>query len=224
MHTVLRSVRRARLPIVFSQGFHPKPRVSFGPALPVGVESTCEYMDLELEGVQDPASVGQRLSEQLPRGLDLLEARPLLPRSPSLSESVRAVHYRLEFPEGWDEERLGQRVAAFESAEHLRVRRATPPKGRQKKRNHKIATSREREINLKEIVTHLALEGQREVAFSLKADPSGSAKPAEVLAAIFGDGTPPSGVKVLKEGVSFARAGDDQMVGSQPRAPRYIDA
>jgi radical SAM family uncharacterized protein/radical SAM-linked protein len=224
MHTVLRSVRRARLPIVFSQGFHPKPRVSFGPALPVGVESTCEYMDLELEGVQDPASVGQRLSEQLPRGLDLLEARPLLPRSPSLSESVRAVHYRVEFPEGWDGERLGQRVAAFESAEHLRVRRATPPKGRQKKRNHKIATSREREINLKEIVTHLALEGQREVAFSLKADPSGSAKPAEVLAAIFGDGTPPSGVKVLKEGVSFARAGDDQMVGSQPRAPRYIDA
>jgi radical SAM family uncharacterized protein/radical SAM-linked protein len=224
MHTVLRSVRRAGLPIVFSQGFHPKPRVSFGPALPVGVESTCEYMDLELEGVQDPEAIGQRLSGQLPRGLDLLEARQLQPRSTSLSESVRAVHYRVEFPEGWDGERLGQRVAAFESADQARVRRARPPKGRQKKRNHKIAASREREINLKEIVTHLAVEGQREVAFSLKADPSGSAKPAEVLAAIFGDGTPPTGVKVLKEGVSFARAGDSQKVGNQPRAPRYIDA
>ena len=74
------------------------------------------------------------------------------------------------------------------------------------------------------MVTHLAVEGRATVAFSLRADPSGSAKPAEVLAAIFGDGEPPRGVKVLKEGVSFARAGEGQESGRQPRAPRYLDA
>jgi hypothetical protein len=76
---------------------------------------------------------------------------------------------------------------------------------------------------LKQIVTHLAVEGPVTVAFSLRADPSGSAKPAEVLAAIFGDGTPPRGVKVLKEGVSFARTARPRSQG-QPRAPRYLDA
>jgi hypothetical protein len=78
---------------------------------------------------------------------------------------------------------------------------------------------------LKEIVTHLELDGPGTVAFSLRADPSGSAKPAEVLAAIFGEnGAPPRGVKVLKEGVSFARSGQSRSPQGQPRAPRYLDA
>ena len=72
-------------------------------------------------------------------------------------------------------------------------------------------------------MTHLALEGEGRVIFSLKADPSGSAKPAEVLAAIFGDGVPPRGVKVLKEGVSFERAQHGPPANA-PRAPRYLDA
>ena len=76
---------------------------------------------------------------------------------------------------------------------------------------------------MKEMVTHLSVEGPGRVAFSLKADPSGSAKPAEVLAAVFGDGAPPRGVKVLKEGVSFARAAETPR-GFQPRSPRYADA
>ena len=75
---------------------------------------------------------------------------------------------------------------------------------------------------MKQMVTHLAVEGPGSVAFSLKADPSGSAKPAEVLAAIFGDGVPPRGVRVLKEGVSFARTETGRT--GQPRAPRYLDA
>jgi hypothetical protein len=74
------------------------------------------------------------------------------------------------------------------------------------------------------MVTHLSLEAPGRVAFSLKADPSGSAKPAEVLAAIFGDGLPPRGVRVSKEGVSFSRTGQDRPPGTQPRAPRYADA
>src|SRR5574342_830996 len=61
MTAVLRAVRRARLPVAFSQGFHPKPRVSFGPALPVGVESHCEHLDLELLGRCEAAAVAERL-------------------------------------------------------------------------------------------------------------------------------------------------------------------
>ncbi len=103
------------------------------------------------------------------------------------------------------------------------VTRASHSKARPGKRHPKIAERAGREIDLKEIVTYLAVEGPGSVAFSLRADPSGSAKPAEVLAAVFGDGVPPRGVKVLKEGVSFARTTRPGPRG-QPRAPRYLDA
>jgi radical SAM family uncharacterized protein/radical SAM-linked protein len=224
MHTLLRAIRRAGLPVAFSQGFHPKPRVSFGPALPVGVESLCEHMDLELIGPSDAREVGDRLGRELSPGLTVLSSEALDPRTPSISEALRAVHYRVEFPEiTWNEEELRDRVEAFLGAEEALVTRATPQKNRTRGRHQKVAARKEREIDLKRLVTHLAVEGPGVVAFSLRADPSGSAKPAEVLAAIFGDGTAPAGVKVLKEGVSFDRNGHGQPEG-QPRAPRYLDA
>lgn len=226
MHALLRAVRRAGLPVAFSQGYHPKPRVSFGPALPVGLESLCEHLDLDLLGVVDPQEVLARLAPELPEGLKVQEAHVLDPHAPSISEAQRAVHYRAEFPrETWDEAALAARVAAFREADRSVVTRAAPPRPRGKGRGQKVAARKQREIDLKDIVTHLAVEGPGTVAFSLRADPSGSAKPAEVLAAVFGeDGTPPQGVKVLKEGVSFARSGHGRPEPSQPRAPRYLDA
>jgi radical SAM-linked protein len=224
MHGLLRAVRRAGLPVAYSQGYHPKPKVSFGPALPVGVESLCEHVDLELVGPADPAEVALRLGRELPEDFRVMQADLVDPGEPSISEALRAVHYRAEFPqEGWGEDLLAERVAAFQGSDRAVVTRAAPPKSRRGKRPQKIAERAGREIDLKQIVTHLAVEGPVTVAFSLRADPSGSAKPAEVLAAIFGDGTPPRGVKVLKEGVSFARTARARSTG-QPRAPRYLDA
>jgi radical SAM-linked protein len=224
MHALLRAVRRAGLPVAYSQGFHPKPRVSFGPALAVGVESTCEHLDLDLMGPADAAEVAGRLGKALPVGLDVLGAEGIDPGAPSISEAMRAIHYRAEFdPQHWGESTLAECVAAFQGSERAVVTRSTPPKSRGRNRSQKVAAGGRREIDLKQIVTHLALEGPATVAFSLRADPSGSAKPAEVLAAIFGNGGAPRGVKVLKEGVSFARttrAGSQE----QPRAPRYLDA
>jgi radical SAM-linked protein len=224
MTAILRALRRAKLPMAYSQGYHPKPRVGFGPALPVGVESRCEYLDLELVGTQDATEIGARLAAQAPPGLEVYEARLLDPRAPSISASLTAVHYVAEFPDGWSDDALAERIAEFHGRDQSLVRRATPPKGGGRGRGEKIAQSKAREIDLKHIVTHLAPEGPGRVAFSLKADPSGSAKPAEVLAAVFGDGAPPRGVKVFKEGVSFARAPATGPQAGQPRAPRYLDA
>jgi radical SAM family uncharacterized protein/radical SAM-linked protein len=224
MHALLRSLRRAKLPMAYSQGFHPKPKVAFGPALPVGVESSCEFLDLELVGVHDAKEVGARLERTLPPGLRIVEAQEVDPRAPSVSASQRAVHYVVEFTGGWSQEAIAERILAFEARDAARVSRPAPPKGGGGKRSEKIAQSKAREIDLKHFVTHLALDGEHRVAFSLKADPSGTAKPAEVLAAIFGDGVMPQGVKVLKEGVSFERALGKSRPVNPSRAPRYLDA
>jgi radical SAM family uncharacterized protein/radical SAM-linked protein len=225
MHTLLRAVRRAGLPVVFSQGYHPKPRVSFGPALPVGVESLCEHLDLELVGPSDAREAGERLGRELPEGLTVLSSEAIDAHALSISEAQRAVHYRAEFPEdNWDEEELRERVDAFLGADQALVTRAAPQKNRTRGRQQKVAGRKQREIDLKRLVTHLAVEGPGVVAFSLRADPSGSARPAEVLAAVFGDGTAPVRVKLLKEGVSFEKTGNGRTLEGQPRAPRYLDA
>jgi radical SAM-linked protein len=223
MHAILRAIRRAALPMAFSQGFHPKPKVSFGPALPVGVESLSEYLDLELVGTHAAAEVAARLAGQLPEGLGVVDAHELPPGAESISATMRAAHYLAEFPGEWTRQGLAGRIAAFEEDARSVVRRAPPPRSRGGRRGENIAQPKAREIDLKHVVTHLALEGDRRVAFSLRADPSGSARPAEVLAAIFGDGAPPRGVRLLKEGVSFAKVPPVRPVPA-PRAPRDLDA
>jgi radical SAM family uncharacterized protein/radical SAM-linked protein len=225
MHALLRALRRARLPLAFSQGYHPKPRVSFGPALAVGVESRAELFDLELVGRVAGGEVAAALAPELPEGLSLLSAESLPPGTPSLGESLRAIHYVADFTgESADEAALQGRVEAFLGTDRTVIRRERRPKAGDRRRNQKIAAGKQREIDLRAIVTHIAVEGPGRVAFSLRADPAGSARPAEVLAAVFGeDGEPPLGVKVFKEGVSIARTGRDGPVG-QPRTPRYHDA
>ena len=225
MHALLRAFRRAGLPMAFSQGFHPKPRVSFGPALPVGVESRCELIDVELVGSMDGPEVQVRLAPQLPEGLTLLSAESLLPGAPSIGETLRAIHYVAVFPhDSWPEAELAARIEDFTGRDRVVIHRAVAPKNRDRRHHQKIAERKQREIDLKHIVTHIGLDGPDRVAFSLRVDPAGSARPAEVLAAIFGEhGTPPQGVKVQKEGVSLARTEREGPSG-QPRAPRYLDA
>lgn len=225
MHALLRAFRRARLPMAFSQGYHPKPKVSFGPALSVGIESRCELLDLELVGLAEAGDVEARLAPELPEGL-VLDGVELLPSgAPSIGESLRAMHYMAVFPaDSWSEGLLLDRVEAYLAQEQALVHRTQAPKNKDRKRHQKIAGRKQREIDLKDIVTHVGVEGPNRVAFSLRVDPAGSARPAEVLAAIFGDEAgPPLGVRVLKEGVSLARTERDGPQG-QPRAPRYLDA
>src|SRR5438132_2164877 len=99
MTALLRTFRRAKLSIPHSHGFHPKPKVSFGPACPVGTESRAEYLDLELFGVQDAAEVAQRVRAELPRGFALLSCEPLQPGGESLTRVIRGIEYRVELPE-----------------------------------------------------------------------------------------------------------------------------
>ncbi len=225
MHTLLRAFRRAGLPMAYSQGYHPKPKVSFGPALSVGIESRCELLDLELVGPAEAGDVQARLAPELPEGLTLQSVELLPSGAPSIGESLRAAHYVAVFPtDPWADGRLADRVAAYLAQDRAVVTRTQAPKNKDRKRHQKIAGRKQREIDLKDIVTHVGVEGPDRVAFSLRVDPAGSARPAEVLAAIFGDESgPPQGVKVLKEGVSLARTERDGPQG-QPRAPRYLDA
>lgn len=90
-----RAFRVERLPLAFTAGFVPRPKVSFGLALSVGQESDAEYLDVELAERVDVEQWPEVLTRALPEGLDVTGAVALVERAPALQESVTSVEYRV---------------------------------------------------------------------------------------------------------------------------------
>lgn len=79
-----RALRRAEVPVAWSQGFSPHPRISYANAVPTGVASEAEYVELALQERRDPAQVAAALDAALPDGLDVV--RVVQAEGPSLGE------------------------------------------------------------------------------------------------------------------------------------------
>jgi radical SAM-linked protein len=92
-----RAVRKGELVLAYSGGFTPRPRMSFGLALPTGGESRAEYLDIELaEGHEtDPAEVGARLAAGLPMGYEVTAVAVREAGSASLQEDVVACTWEI---------------------------------------------------------------------------------------------------------------------------------
>jgi radical SAM-linked protein len=122
MTLVHRAAVRAGVPVAFSQGFNPHPKISFGPALPVGMESTAEYLDLETDPFIDLPKATGGLNQALPEGIRIEEARVVPKKAPSLSGSIGRYCYRVTVPPK-DAEGLAERVAAFLGQERVVITR-----------------------------------------------------------------------------------------------------
>jgi radical SAM-linked protein len=190
MTALLRTFRRARLSIPHSQGFHPKPKVSFGPACPVGTESRAEYLDLELFGVQQAGEVAARVQGELPQGFRLLSCEALAAGGESLTRTIRGIEYRVELPDEAPD--APQRLAEFAAQPEASVVRER--EGKQPVR-----------IDLKRAVEGLTATGAREIRFTLRAgETEAVARPSELLAALFGaEATRPGVARIVRESVIF---------------------
>jgi len=85
-----RSLRKAAVPVAYSTGFSPRPRLSFGLALPLGAGSRAEYVDIELAQQVPMDGLGERLSESMPPGFDVMALVEKMPGTASLQEDVVA--------------------------------------------------------------------------------------------------------------------------------------
>jgi radical SAM-linked protein len=92
-----RALRKAELPVAMSQGFTPRPRISFGLALPTGGESLGEYLVIELaEGVEvTAADLRERLNAAVPNGFDVIATEITTATTPSLQEDVVACTWEI---------------------------------------------------------------------------------------------------------------------------------
>ncbi|WP_432705391.1 TIGR03936 family radical SAM-associated protein [Actinorhabdospora filicis] len=117
-----RAVRRAHLPIAYSSGFHPHPRISYVSAAPTGVASEAEYAEIALQKRMDPADLRRDLDAALPPGLDVVEA--VEAQGGGLDERIEASLWRLELP-GVAREAATPAIEAFLSADEVLVERMT---------------------------------------------------------------------------------------------------
>jgi radical SAM-linked protein len=120
-----RALRRADVPVAYTEGFSPRPRVSFGLALSTGHESLGEYLDVDVSAAVGPVdlrALTARLDPALPAGVAVQGAAVVEPGTPSLQEAVTSCVWRLEVV-GADPGEVGVAVERLLDADHLVVQR-----------------------------------------------------------------------------------------------------
>ena len=173
---VLRSLRRAGLELVYSQGFNPKPKVGFGPALAVGISSESEYVDFDSYLRLDDGSGESKINAALPEGLRFDLVREIPRSAASLGDAIGAARYRVTARNAGG---LAEAVASF--------RERLPIELRRQKKNGKM-----QRFELADELLDLEVTDDSSFNMTLAMRHDGaSVRPEEVLQEIFGKTRPP---------------------------------
>jgi radical SAM family uncharacterized protein/radical SAM-linked protein len=196
-----RVIRRAGIKTSYTEGFHPKPDMSFGPALSLGVASLDEYADVKLIDAPPPAELLERLETHTSGGLRFLGVELLEQQDKGVAAVITAARYLLALPESVVLERGGlpfveQALASFMAkSEHV---------------IHRKIDGLGKKVDVRRFVSSVRIGGDEERAALDRAGllgnllpieavvqlgPSGSAKATEVVEALFGPGFPHKAVR-----------------------------
>lgn len=161
-----RMFRRAGLPVALSQGFNPRPKMSFPLALGLGIEGRRECFELELDEPLGPSALLEGLRATAPAGLEFLEAEAV---GPGRCARAVAAHYELDVPAEHREpaERTLARFLASTSWPYVRRR-----------------PDKDREADLRPDVLEAGLTPSGRLAFRMRIAPEGSARPEEFVDAL----------------------------------------
>ena len=147
-----RAARRAEIPIVYTQGFRPHPKISFGPPLALGVASIAEYLDMEVE-IGREADLQTRFNQYLPEGMKILQYKAIYTKVPALAAIINRSTYEVflgntNIPEEWLTEWLQQSsvVVQREVKEEIREVDIRPFVSRLERSGNKIVV----EVDVKE--------------------------------------------------------------------------
>ena len=110
-HIWERAARRAELPLAYSQGFHPQPKISLASALPLGFSSRCEVMDMRLTEEIPLDGLKERIQAAVPSGLQILKVDSVDEKLPALQTLVAEAEYEAVLTEPADRSALKQRAA-----------------------------------------------------------------------------------------------------------------
>jgi radical SAM-linked protein len=169
-----RVLYRAGIPLAYSEGFSPHPRISLAAPLAVGISSEAELMDIFCSRWVSPHFFTAAVTQQLPPGIKLLQVYPIAPGQPSLQSQVRYAEYQVEVETEKKREDIESSLSSLLSAKHLPWQ-------------HQRDTST-RSYDLRALIDDLWLSDWYRpyctVGMRLRCDSSGSGRPEQVAAAL----------------------------------------
>jgi len=114
-----RALHRGEIPLAYSEGFNPHPRISLAAPLAIGVTSEAELMDIFCTKWLSPHWFTTAVSQQLPSGIKILQVYPIALSQPSLQSQVRYAEYRVEVETEKELMDIESGLSSLLSAEHL---------------------------------------------------------------------------------------------------------
>ncbi|MDZ7722969.1 MAG: TIGR03960 family B12-binding radical SAM protein [candidate division KSB1 bacterium] len=117
-----RALRRAQIPVVFTEGYNPHPKVAFGPPLSVGMTSEAEYLDMQVYTAPD-LDLLAGLQEQLPAGCEIIASKQVQTKPRALSAIINKAQYRARITKQYTKERLSNGIEDLLNKESMIVQR-----------------------------------------------------------------------------------------------------
>lgn len=167
-----RAARRAELPLAYSQGFHPQPKMNIAAALPLGFSSRCELLDMRLEQDIPLDGLIQKLNDTMPEGIRVTNIKEVDERAPALQTQVVSAEYEVNSKEAGFGSDLKRTIDSVMESESI------------------IRTRRNKEYDLRPLIEELSLtptplperEGQgARVYMKLTSKEGATGRPEEVL-------------------------------------------
>jgi radical SAM family uncharacterized protein/radical SAM-linked protein len=167
INVFIRSFRRASIPVKYSQGFHPMPKISFTDTLPMGMQSEGETMSITLIKSMDSGELMMRLGRQLPDGLEITGCSP--EHSDIALHRNRVQHYRVELKDGVF---LQKELNWFLEQQEVLFRRET-------KRGKSVT------VDLKQAIQEIKIIGDQHVGMVIARVDRLTVRPAQAMRVIF---------------------------------------
>ena len=169
-----RALHRAEIPLAYSEGFNPHPRISLAAPLPIGVTSQAELMGILCSKQVSAHFFTATVSQQLPPGIEILQVYQVALTMPSLQSQVRSIEYRVELAAEQGQKDIESALSKLLSMQHLPWR-------------HRRDTG-QRNYDLRTLIDDLWLidwhSGYCSLGMRLRCDNSGSGRPEQVSAAL----------------------------------------
>jgi radical SAM-linked protein len=168
-----RAAHRAMIPLAYSEGFSPHPRISLAAPLATGITSEAELMDIYLSKFTSPHFFTNALGQQLPAGIDIIQVYPIAAGQASLQSKVRFAEYQVTVATEQDEPDIEAAIERLLTTEQLpwQHHRDTGP----------------RNYDLRALIDDLWLIGEPQactIGMRLRCDSGGSGRPEQVSLAL----------------------------------------
>jgi radical SAM family uncharacterized protein/radical SAM-linked protein len=172
---LIRAIKRGGLPFIYSQGFHPHPRISFVFATSVGMESREEYADIQVETRgEQPADIKKKINAFLPAGLEIVEVQKITGAAGSLAGKAAGFSYAIPLPQdAISASEMKEKLGDFLRSDAFIITRETKGKFTEK--------------NIRPLVASLFLDEEKHgLLLTVRISSEGTVRPLEILTKVLG--------------------------------------